>query len=48
MKAFLLCFIMHIALIKASVLTIADFLYQPSYTNTQMWNNYFGAVMNID
>lgn len=31
-----------------SVVASADFLYQVSYTNSYMWNNYVGIVMNLD
>jgi hypothetical protein len=32
----------------ASTVTTADFLFQPSYTNSYLWNNYVGAVLNLD
>jgi uncharacterized membrane protein len=43
----LLYFILVPSRTSPTIATV-DFLYQPSYTNSYMWNNYVGAVLNLD
>ena len=34
--------------VHSSIVTNADFLYQVTYTNSYMWNNYVGVILNLN